>query len=280
MDYRLVALDCDGTLLGSDGNIPEDNIFALRRLKEKGVEIVLATGRSDLLTKDYVEDLGIDTRVIGCNGATLSNVLTGKRLYVHKIDNSVVKSVLTACIRKNIPCKAFTADMCYTSDKIAMEKGIRQIVTMYTRELKTTVPYQWLSDEDMIKLADTADIVKMVTVNEDSGILAELKAYLGCIDGLQVIQSNRNCLDMIAPNVSKGNALCEYAYGKGIDMSECVAFGDSENDLSMIKAAGLGIAMANADECVKKAADIVTLTNDECGVAYELKKLFGINWEA
>ena len=123
MNYKLVALDCDGTLLGSDGNIPKENITALHKLKARGIEVVLATGRSDLLTKDYVEDLGIDVKVIGCNGATLSNVLTGERLYVHSIDRNVVKTVLRACMEKSIPCKAFTTDMCYTSDVIAMEKG-------------------------------------------------------------------------------------------------------------------------------------------------------------
>ncbi len=276
MEYKLVALDCDGTLLGSDGNIPKDNITALQKLKKKGIEVILATGRSDLLTRDYVEDLGINIPVIGCNGATLSNVLTGERMYIHGIDNSVVKTVLKACTDRNIKCKLFTADMCYTSDMVAMQKGIRQIVTMYTRELKTTIPYQWMSDDDMLKLADTAQVVKLVTVNDDIKLLKELKTYLRGIDGLQVMQSNWNCLDMVAPEVSKGNALCEYAHSKGIDMSQCVAFGDSENDISMLKAAGLGIAMANADDSVKEAADRITLTNDECGVAKELKGLFDL----
>jgi hypothetical protein len=165
-------------------------------------------------------------------------------------------------------------DTVFSSDKEMLDKGIKQIVTKYTKELKYMIKGQWLSDEDMLKMAETEDILKVVTINNDIDRLRAIQRDLNNVEGLQVIKSNINCLDMIAESVSKGSALTEYAKSKGIPMEQCIAFGDNENDIPMIKAAGLGIAMANADEVVRKSADRVALTNDECGVAVELEKIF------
>lgn len=276
MEYKLVAFDCDGTLFDSSGNIPQRNREVLHKLYNMGVELLAVTGRSDILTRDYIEELGINIPVVGCNGASLSNVITGERMYVHPIDKAAVKAVIEACIKEGIPCKALSMDTVFTSDKEMLEKGIKQIVTKYTRELKYMIKGKWLSDEDMLKMAETEDIVKIVTVNNNIDRLRAIQKSLSSVKGLQVLKSNINCLDMIAQNVSKGKGLIDYAASKGIPMEQCIAFGDNENDISMIQAAGLGIAMANADDSVKQAADRIALTNDECGVAVELEKLFGL----
>ena len=243
MKYRLVAFDFDGTFLDSEGNIPKRNADALKKLKKMGVELLAVTGRNDILVKDYIEELGIDIPVVGCNGASLGDVITGERSYIHPIGKDVVKKVIYECIRLGIPCKAMSIDACYTSDNEMLAKGIKQIVAKYTRELKYMIDYIYFTDEQMLELAENTDIVK---------------------------------LDMIAENVSKGNALKKYASDMGIRAEGCIAFGDNENDISMLKYAGLGVAMANADECVRAAADEVTLTNDECGVAAVLEREFNI----
>lgn len=276
MEYKLVAFDCDGTLFDSSGNIPKRNALALNNLHNKGIELLAVTGRSDILTRDYIEELGINIPVVGCNGASLSNVITGERIYIHPIDKVAVKAVIEACIKESIPCKALSMDTVFTSDKEMLEKGIKQIVTKYTRELKYMLKGKWLTDEDMLKMAETEDIVKIVTVNNDIERLRAIQKGLSSVKGLQVLKSNINCLDMIAENVSKGKGLVDYANRKGISMEQCIAFGDNENDISMIQTAGLGIAMANADDAVKQAADRIALTNDECGVAVELERIFGI----
>jgi Cof subfamily protein (haloacid dehalogenase superfamily) len=242
-----------------------------------GIELLAVTGRSDILTKDYIEELGINIPVVGCNGASLSNVITGEVMYIHPINKSAVKAVISACIKAGIPCKAFSMDTVFSSDREMLDKGIKQIVTKYTKELKYMIKGQWLSDEDMLKMAETEDILKVVTINNDIDRLRAIQRDLNNVDCLQVIKSNINCLDMIAESVSKGSALAEYAKSKGISMEQCIAFGDNENDIPMITAAGLGIAMANADESVRKSADRVALTNDECGVAVELEKIFKFN---
>lgn len=276
MKYRLVAFDFDGTFLDSEGNIPKRNADALKRLKKLGVELLAVTGRNDILVKDYIEELGIDIPVVGCNGASLGNVITGERSYIHPIGKDVVKKVIYECIRLGIPCKAMSIDACYTSDNEMLTKGIKQIVAKYTRELKYMIDYIYFTDEQMLELAENTDIVKLVTVNDDIEKLMALQGVLRGISGIQVLKSNRNCLDMIAENVSKGNALKKYASDMGIRAEGCIAFGDNENDISMLKYAGLGVAMANADECVRAAADEVTLTNDECGVAAVLEREFNI----
>lgn len=277
MNYKLVAFDLDGTLLDSKGNIPQRNADALRAVYKKGVKLLAVTGRSDILAKDYIEELGMDIPVVGCNGASMSDVITGKVFYTAPIDKAIVKTVINACIELDTPCKALSADTCYTSDDEMFAKGIKQIVTSYTRELKYGIDYKKLTNESMLEMSENTEVLKLVTVQNDIDRLIKLQSRLSGINGLRVLRSNINCLDMVAENISKGNAFAKYAVSLGISTDECIAFGDNENDISMLETAGLGVAMANAAADVKAAADFVTLTNDECGVAAVLEKEFALN---
>ena len=118
------------------------------------------------------------------------------------------------------------------------------------------------------------EIVKVVVVNNDPEIIKKYQSEIKEIKDIYICRSARNCLDIGAAGVSKGDALRRYAEMLNINAEDTIAFGDSENDLSMINYAGLGIAMENGEEELKSAADMVTLSNDECGVAHALKKVF------
>ena len=91
--YKLVAVDCDNTLLDSTANIPNENKNAIRILKNKGIKFILATGRNDILVKDYLDELGFDAPVIGCNGASVRELASKKLLKLNPIEKSALKEV-------------------------------------------------------------------------------------------------------------------------------------------------------------------------------------------
>lgn len=272
MNYKLIATDCDGTLLDSTGHIPDDNIKTLQKLNSLGHKIVLVTGRSAILAKDYIEQLQVTPMVIGCNGSSCINVLTGDINYVNPINKEAVKKVFDFCTKNNLPFKATTLTTCFTNDTLLYKSGLSSTLTRYTKKLKYSLAYTLV--EDIFSIIPTNDIIKIVLVNSDEDILKSIQASLKKIGDIAVVRSARNCLDIICPNSSKGRAVEHYAKSLGIAKEDVIALGDSENDKSMLEYAGISIAMKNAEDEVKSIADIITDTNDNAGLAKALNNIF------
>lgn len=271
--YKLIATDCDGTILNSQGYLPREIIDTFRALHNKGIHIVIVTGRSDILAKDYLDELDINCPVIGCNGATLVNFYTNKNYFINAMDSESLNKLFDMCKTHNIGIKAFTPDTCYTNDRALYEGGINLITVKYTRKMKYSINYELV--DDMHSVSSLGNVIKAVIIESDIPKLLNIRDKINeNIPNLKAVQSNWNCIDINNKSVSKGNALIKYAEMLNISPDEIIAFGDSENDVSMIKAAGLGVAVSNAADCVKEAADEITDTNDNFGVAKFLKKLF------
>lgn len=272
---KLIAIDCDNTLLDEYGNICDINKRIISRLSKTGVHIVISTGRNDILAKDYMEELGLDSPLISCNGAMISNVFTGEVFFMQSVDNAAAKTVFDYCKNNGILFKMLTDKACYTNDKEAMRLGLSQIVKKYTRKLKYGIPYNFA--EDMDALVSEKNILKIVIINDDPLIRAAILRDLSSLNAVSVYTSGFNCIDIMSENVSKGTALEKYAQKLGIDRRDIIAFGDGENDISMIEYAGIGAAMLNGDEKLKKAADIVTkYDNTNGGVGLTLAEIFGL----
>lgn len=272
MGYKLVAVDCDNTLLNSKGYIPPENKKVIQTLKAKGIEFVIATGRNDILVSDYVNELDIQAPVIGCNGASIRNLKEDKLLSFSPISKNSLKSIFEYCSENNIPFKAFTMTKGFANDRISVEQGLKQILSSYTKALAENITYEYTTDTKY--LVETQEIIKVVIVHNDPEYIKKYQTAIKNLDGIEICRSARNCLDIMATGVSKGTALKKYAAMLGISPEETVAFGDSENDLSMIEFAGMGVAMENGEEGLKKAANMITCTNNECGVAKALEKIF------
>ncbi len=273
--YRLIATDCDGTILDSEGFLPDEIISVFRRLDSMGVHILPVTGRNDIIARDYLDELDIGCPIIGCNGATLVNFDTGERFFTKAIDKASVLRFMDICKRLNTPCKIFTTDRQYTNSRELYEGGINLITVGYKK--KMTYHIETILVEDIYTVADMDNIIKCVVVNNDVDFVLRVRDIINEeIPSLKAVQSNWNCIDINRRDVSKGAAMLEYADMLGIKRDEIIAFGDSENDISMLEAAGLGIAVGNAHDIVKKSADRVIGTNDEKGVAVFLREVFGL----
>lgn len=273
--YKLIATDCDRTLIDSQGYMPKENLEILRNLHNMGIHIIIATGRNDILAKDYLDELDIDCPVIGCNGATMCNFYTGENYFTKSMSEESLNAIFDIFDKYKIGSKIFTNDTCYTDDKKLFTGGMNLITTSYTREVNYHVNYELV--ENMHNVAGLENVLKAVVINNDIDFVLKIRDEINAtVKGVNAVQSNWNCIDINVAGISKGNALLEYAKIVGVNPEDIIAFGDSENDISMIEYAGLGVAVGNAQDNVKAAADIVTDTNDNCGVAKTLKEIFNI----
>ncbi len=273
--YRLVAMDCDRTLLDRYGNICDINKKVIAKLKAKGVDFIIATGRNDILAREYAEELELDAPIIGCNGGTVTDYSGEGFIYVNAVNDAAVSRVIDYFEREGLKFKMLTIDACYTNDEEAMRLGLSQIVKEYTHVLKYELPYHFC--ESIKELRGIKNVLKVSFIDDDIEKRLKVQADLQGIDGLNVHAAGFNCVDIIAKGSTKGEALKAYAEKKGIDRERIIAFGDSENDISMIEYAGLGVAMINADEKLKSAADMITeFDNTNGGVGMTLADIFGM----
>lgn len=272
--YKLVAVDCDRTLLDRYGNICDINKRVIANLKAKGVDFIIATGRNDILAREYAEELGLDAPIIGCNGGTVTDYSGAGLIYVNAINDAAVARVIDYFEAEGLLFKMLTTDACYTNDREAMRLGLSQIVKEYTHVLKYELPYHFC--ESIKELRGIKNVLKVVFIDDDIEKRLKVQADLQGIDELNVHAAGFNCVDIIAKGSTKGEALKAYAEKKGIPREGIIAFGDGENDISMIEYAGLGVAMINGDEKLKKAADAVTeYDNTNGGVGRMLAVIFG-----
>ena len=273
---KLIALDLDGTLLNSDKVLTRENEEALRRAAEAGIEIVPATGRFFGGMPQFIRDLPFVRYAITINGAQVLDARTGESVY-----------------RAEIP---------YT-DAIAMMEYLDRLPVIYDCYMDG---WGWMTASLQAKAAEYAPTphnLKMLL--ELRHPVPELKAHLRAtghdvqkvqaffhdldlrkrtIDELRemfpdtaITTSISNNMEINSRDAQKGKALCGLAAHLGIGVGETVAFGDDMNDLSMIEAAGIGVAMENGAPALKAAADRVTASCDENGVAAEIARILEDN---
>ncbi|GEM_PF-140862 len=276
-DYKLIATDCDGTLLDSEGYLSRYNKRVLAALHNKGIKILFVTGRNDILVKDYTDELGIRPLIIGCNGATVADFYNGGgRKRIIALQKEELKALFDIFDEFSIESKAFTREACYTNSKLLLTSGMSLVVTKYKKKIKNNIPYHYI--ENMHKAEELTDVVKVVVIDNNIERLLKLRDKLNeSISGIYAVKSNVNCLDIIKKGVSKADAVLAVAREHNISPEQIIAFGDNDNDISMLKAAGLGCAVANASENVRNNADVVIKSNDEDGVGKFLAELFEIN---
>lgn len=273
MKYKLVAIDCDNTLINHNGELHSENIKAISMLLEKGIKVVIATGRNDILVKDYMDEIGFKEEiVIGCNGASIRDLKDNSVIQLNYIPKETMKKMIDICVENNIDARIYTLEECYSLSEDGAKDELKYILVHYTKELSLSLEYKY--EKDIYSLINTKEFLKMVILEDDKDKLLDIQNKFRQLEDINAVISAKNCLDIMKKNVSKGNALQDYANMLGINKEEIVAMGDSENDLEMLNFAGLSVAMGNADDFIKQACDMTTLTNDEAGVAHAIYKIF------
>lgn len=260
MALRLIATDLDGTVLRSDGTVAPRTATALRTAEERGVMVVVATGRPPRWMRPVAEALGHTGLAICANGAIIYDLRTDRVVEHTPITRAVVLDV-TAAVRAAVPGVTFAVE---THDRgFASEPD-------YPPGMDATGVVIGVLDEivgdDVVKL-----LVRHRHLDPD-GLLEAAREVAGEI--AEFTHSSRSgLLEISASGVTKAATLARMAARHGIGPDQAVAFGDMPNDLPMLAWAGTGYAMANAHPDVLAVTDHIAPSNDEDGVAQVIEAL-------
>lgn len=263
MAVKLVAVDLDDTLLDPGLNISAKCLEAIRKVQDKGVLVTLATGRMFSSALPYARLLQVDVPLITYQGALVKNSLSGEVLYSKPVPIHLGVEVM------RFFCQSGVHYHCYFGDRLCMEA-----LSEEGRQYADLAGVEPVILPDLIARAKHEASYKILAVVEDENAIVQMEKELKkrYESRLNITRSKSHFLEVMHPRATKGCALEVVAGHYGISRDDVMALGDSYNDLAMIEWAGLGIAMGNARDEVKRAADYVTYSNEEEGVAEALYK--------
>ena len=253
---KLIISDLDGTLLNEKRTVGEETIQGVQSLLQKGYPFVIATGRGFTSTNTIRETLGVDIYLICNNGATIYSP-SRELIFENYIPAATVKKI-TACLEKHkVDYRGFYQDF-YFMPKYG-EKDERRY------EYKAVI---------LEKEEDYQDLEKVLVVYPDTDLLrniqAELQEALG--EELTITLSSAECLDINSKNCSKAHGIETVANYLGFSLEDAIAFGDSENDFTMLASVGKPVSMKGSYAARKNNYEVTEFSNDENGVIRHLKK--------
>ena len=267
---RIIGFDLDGTLLNSEKHIAEHTREVLTRAVEQGIWILPVTGRPlGGLPKEVVEFPGVQY-AITANGARIMETQTGGCLYERLVPVKTAEQIMEIFSDYDALREVYYDGKGYAEAEEFSRVGeyMRSPqMAAYVRATRTPVP-------DILQLIrekgqDTDKVQGVFKIDEER---TEARKRLEAVEGIEVTGALSNNIEVNAAGVDKGNAILWFADHLGIPHEEVAGFGDGNNDIQLLKKAGVGVAMANATDQVKAVSDYITGTNDEDGVATFIEK--------
>ncbi len=262
MKYKLIAADMDSTSLNSKKELTPRTVAAMERAIEQGKIVAFSTGRSISLVQPYIDMVhGMHYAITGA-GASVIDTYTNKKILYKTIDPETLKYIAARAAGYVMPI-LFIDDKTYSSswcvDNCA-DFGLSAYEPIYRQGM------QLVDDVFAMFMTDPKPVEKLNLFFAEDG---EADRVYEQIKNLPVSFTCHapHCLEINADGVSKAVGLRALCYALGVDMSECIAIGDAQNDEDMLKAAGLKVAMANGSDRVRAMADIIAPDCDSDGVA-------------
>lgn len=271
MAYRLICTDMDGTLLNEKGEVSLENQRALQEAHQKGVVVALTTGRHYRCASIFLDRLGISGPIVAANGAQIG--ISGKKTPIYK--NVMDRRQLTRFyeIAEQYQMTTYFMAEWGMISNVALEEDHPYNVLNKTLPREARIRIEVVEDYYEAFEKFDGQILKAVCVEDvKKEKLVSLRKALGEIGGYELMASWHNNVEIMNKGVSKGEGVRRLGEYLGIKQDEIMCIGDSENDLSMIRYAGLGVAMGNATDEVKLAASYTTDTNVQDGVAKAIRR--------
>lgn len=271
---RLIALDLDGTLLDDKKSLTKRNREALLECMKQGIEVVPCTGRIWPGIPEFIRNLPGIQYAITVNGGMIENVARHQVLDERKLEWKKAVEILKLAGNYETMYDIYIGKSGYGEARFMNhmgDYGIGHELEKMIRDTRIIVPDVI---EEIINLAKPIDKINFFFGNPEERM--RVRRILLERGDVEVSASFSNNLEINGPGATKGEALLRLASHLGIDACETMGFGDGENDLTLIKNAGIGVAMGNAVENLKSEADYVTTTNCEDGVAEALWHLLKI----
>ncbi|WP_282802462.1 sugar-phosphatase [Secundilactobacillus kimchicus] len=265
MAIKLIAIDIDGTLVKDDKTLAQQTVDTVQQALQLGIKIVLCTGRPLTGVRDYLDQLGIDgddQYVVTFNGA-MAQTTAGKILAHHTLTLDEYIDLEAYARKMGIHFHMETSDYLYTANRDISPYTIAE-------SFLVRMPIRYRSTDE---ITDEFTISKGMFIDEPSKIDALIKAFSPELASrFYLVRSEPYFYEAMNKEASKGNAIADLGRLLDIRQSEIMAIGDQGNDLSMVQYAGVGVAMGNAIADVKAAAQHITKTNEENGVAYAISE--------
>lgn len=266
-NYKLLVTDIDGTLTTSEKIITEETKDAIIKLQEKGIRIMLASGRSEYGLLQYEDELRLKEYggfIMSFNGGRITRCDTGQIVYDRPLSLKDTKNMYLTAVEYGVGILGYEKDCLVSGNGIDKYQEYDALICQM--KLKAVDNFVDYFTVPFNKCLLTGESEHMKDVYE------AVKRRFG--DRFSVTMSEEHFVDIMPYGVNKGSAIKNLAEKLGIEREQIVCIGDGLNDLAMIEYAGLGVAMANAHEEVIKRADYITDSNDDDGVLRVIEKEF------
>ena len=272
MTIKMIATDLDGTFVNDQKQLIDENIQAFAECAAQGIQIVPTTGRTIIGVPDEIKNLPGVQYVITSNGATVADLKSGMIISKCLMKYETVLRIMELAQNSedDIMYDAYVDGVGYTKQEFwdnLLHYVPNPAILDLVRKTRKPVPD---SIEYIKNLKVDIEKINLFFVTEEARV--RMRKVLAEIPEVLVSSSLPNNLEINAVGADKGGALLRLAELLGIRREETMAFGDGENDISMLRMAGFGVAMENAEEHIKAVADHITITNNEAGVAVALRK--------
>jgi Cof subfamily protein (haloacid dehalogenase superfamily) len=275
MEYKLICIDMDGTLLNSRKQISSATRAILLKAHQRGVHVVISTGRTYADALYYANMVGIRSPIIAANGAYIHDQEQHQLIYQSLLSEKLALKILDICNQYHVAPSFHTPEKEYYGN-------IFLILLWYLLRFKNKIQ----SNDNGVKrkyvmnkmqwrkviTKEQSQILKCIIIDLSQKKINQIRQALAKVPELEVASSGSNNIELNCKGISKGKGVEILAKYYNLKKGEIIAIGDGENDLSMIEYAGLGVAMGNASDVVKQKADYITDTNDNDGVAKVIEK--------
>lgn len=265
MNYQMLVLDIDGTLTNSQKEISPETLSALLEIQQAGYKVVLASGRPTPGIRPIAKQLQLETYgnyILSFNGAKIINCRSNEVIYQKVLPKKIIPELYHEAISEGVGIITYENDCVIAGTEpdsyMELEAKINGIPI---RKVENFIDYV------------TFDVNKCLMTGEPEHLeKVEMKMKRKFNGLINVFRSEPFFLELMPQNVDKAHSLSHLLGSLGLTADEMICCGDGFNDISMLEYAGLGVAMANAQELVKQASDYVTSSNDENGILQVIQR--------
>ncbi len=261
----MLALDMDGTLLDKEHTLKEETAWVIKKIKNMGIEVIIATGRMYISILPFLKTLGLSGPMIAYNGSYIRNNATDEVLYHKTVDREITFEIINKAEENDLHIQLYYNDDLYVKNRNEIVKRYEKISGVEAICMK--------------KLTEVAGPPTKILIIEDNRekFLYFYKKFKARYGGkIEITESFKNFMELGAKGVTKGRALEFLAEKFRFKREEIISAGDGKNDYEMIRWAGTGIAMHDAPEKVKKYANIIAPPEVEGGLCRVLKEIFNL----
>ena len=265
-NIKLVVTDIDGTIANKDNEISQNVKDCINSLKKNNIKVVIATGRMFCSAEVMANKIDLKDEIIAYQGAIIQKNGSTQPLRARYVPENIAREIINELKTRRIHTQV------YINDKIHVEND-NEIVQAYAKKMYTD--YTVVKSFDDIELKG---VHKILAINSLPEIILDVtqEAQTKYEGKICVTRSTPYFCEFSHLEANKGSAIEFLADYYKIDISQVMALGDQDNDIEMIKTAGVGVAMGNATKALKEVSDYVTTPLIEDGFVYAVKKFVGI----